>query len=876
MNVAAAFFAPLVLAALLTLAPGCEGGDGDACPDGDVSIALECPTEVDAGCVPEAGAVVGDFGVEARSCGGVVEAVCDPAEGSTFAPGETTVTCEARDATSGEPPATCELTVVARPEGSFSLRCHERVSVECQGSLTPADVPLPEVVALCGSPTGSIASDAPAGGYPAPAPTSETTVTFSAASATGYEATCATVVEVVDTAAPELTCPAALTAVRTSADAAVAPPALAGLDQCGGERAATAAPAALARGTSTVTYTAADAAGNATSCSTPVTVLDAFAVTGLRVASASLPPGGATKVSLAWDPAGGDDAVGYRVERGPGPDGPWEALDTVGLEALVHTDPALADDVTYYRVVTLAAGGVDGGAATLRAYALAGGTYDLRDQRVPTVTFATTLYGVARHPRALADGPFPLVLLLHGNHGNCRPPSLAWDDECSETTDHDCHWWGYTTTPNAEGLVYLAETLAAQGVVAASLSGNALNCRDDYIGERAELVIEHLRRWAGWATAGGSPLGVDLAGAVDTTRVGLVGHSRGGEAVALVPSRLAATPVAGVTVASVFSIAPTDYHGPVPDGVEYAVLLPGCDGDVYTLEGMHIYDRALADPAAGVARSQVFFPRANHNFFSTEWRFDDNGWGLVCATSVEAGDVAQQRMLEATLGAWFQGTLIATGTAALEGFLQAQGPTPPGIDAWVGTSLDLRWSHAAGSRLVIDDLSDDRAPAMNLLGLPNAFTGFTTARVCSEAGCDTSFPHRRTAVLLSWEEAAGVATWSLGGLDASAGEALSFRVVSRNSGLNAGLEAQEFLVRLRDTGGAEIEVLLSSLARVPHLYQAYNQREVLQTVRLPLDEVRALSPELDLGALGELEIETSVAGHESGSVILTDVELAIE
>jgi hypothetical protein len=413
-------------------------------------------------------------------------------------------------------------------------------------------------------------------------------------------------------------------------------------------------------------------------------------------------------------------------------------------------------------------------------------------------------------------------------------------------------------------------------MVTASLSGNALNCREIYIAERAELIIEHLRRWASWATAGGSPLGVDLVGAVDTARVGLVGHSRGGEAVATVPAHLAATPVAGVTVVSVFSIAPTDYYEPVPDGVDYAVLLPGCDGDVYTLEGLRIYDRALVEPEPGVARSQVFFPRANHNFFSTEWRFDDNGWGLACPTSAEAGDEAQQRMLEATLGAWFQGTLGAAGSDALEDFLKAQEPTPPGIDAWVGTSLDLRWSHAAGSRLVIDDLSGAAAPATNLLGLPNAFSGFSTVRACSEADCDASFPHRRTAALLSWEGTTGVATWSLGGLDASGGEALSFRVVSRDSRLNTGIEEQEILVRLEDTGGAAAEVLLSSLARVPHLYQAYNQREVLQTVRLPLDEVRALSPELDLGSLGELELETSIAGHESGSVIVTDVELAFE
>ena len=51
------------------------------------------------------------------------------------------------------------------------------------------------------------------------------------------------------------------------------------------------------------------------------------------------------------------------------------------------------------------------------------------------------------------------------------------------------------TTPNAEGYVYLMETLAASGYVTVSVSANALNCRDDFIPERTQLLLEHLRRW---------------------------------------------------------------------------------------------------------------------------------------------------------------------------------------------------------------------------------------------------------------------------------------------------------------------------------------------------------------------------------------------
>jgi hypothetical protein len=424
-------------------------------------------------------------------------------------------------------------------------------------------------------------------------------------------------------------------------------------------------------------------------------------------------------------------------------------------------------------------------------------------------------------------------------------------------------------------MLFQAETLAAHGYVAATLSVNALNCRDDYIPERTELLLEHLRRWAGWATAGGEPFGATFVGAVDLGRVGLVGHSRGGEAVALVPARIAATPVAGVRLGSVFSIAPTDYHDPDPAAVPYAVLIPACDGDVYTLEGMNIYDRAL-DSSADTVRSQVFFAAANHNYFSTEWRWDDNGWspiGAVCWTWDEIGARAQQGMLEATEAAWFDGTLAAGG--APEAFLRADAPTPAGIAAWAGSAIDLRWSHASAGRLLIDDLEGAGAPDVNLLGQPNEFTGdWYVARACYQNDCDRSFDHEKTAMFLSWEGTTPLATWHLGALDASSYPYFSFRVTSRRSTLNTGIAEQEFGIRLVDADGTAVDLLLSDVTRVPHLYASNFQREMLQTVRVPLAEIAAWTPGFEPGALSRLELQVGVAGRVNGSFLVTDIELA--
>jgi hypothetical protein len=486
---------------------------------------------------------------------------------------------------------------------------------------------------------------------------------------------------------------------------------------------------------------------------------------------------------------------------------------------------------------------------------------------VPTVPFATTLYGVVRHPVALAGGPWPLVLLIHGNHGICRASATATDDDCATSTDHDCPWSGWLTTPNAEGLAYLAETLAAQGYVAVSISANALNCRDDYILPRAQLVVEHLRRWQGWATAGGAPFGATFAGVVDLGRVGLVGHSRGGEAVAHVPAVLAATPVAGVTLGGIFSIAPTDYHDPDPSGVPYAVLLPACDGDVSTLSGMHIYDRALGDGEP--ERAQVLMTAANHNFYSTEWKGDDGLY--ACSPAVMVGAPAQQAMLETTLSAWFAGT---AGDGALEPFLRADADTPLGISAWAGVDLDLRWSFAAPGRLPIDAFAGPGSPGTNLLGGANTFVEYVAQRQCVQTGCDSSFEHAKAAMLLSWDGGTPRAAFGLAGLDATGFGAISFRVVSRASSYNSGEVDQDFFVRVVDAGGDAAEVLVSSVRRVPHLYSGYDVREILQTVRVPIAALAEANAALDLDALQTFELEMTAPGHGRGSVLITDLEVA--
>ncbi len=754
-----------------------------------------------------------------------------------------------------------DRTPTACEEPDAVLTCPPPVSASCEGELTAVETLGSAEVEMGCSETRLLSDDRPTAGYPV----GETTVTFTDSTASDAVLTCATTVTVTDRQPPEITCPADLTFVREAPEQLPVIPDATATDDCSAPVVtASPPPEMLVRGDNAVVSTATDGAGLTSECTTNVEILEAFAPRLVRIISAEIAGDGSTDVTLAWDPAEGADVTGYAIERADTPDGPWTPIAEVGPTVRTHTDDALTSDEAFYRVRSLAGMREGGVSPPLRALSIEPTRYDRRGQSVPTVPFDTTLYGVVRHPRDLTAGPYPLVLMLHGNHGICRRTPTSDTDICAESRDHECPLLGYVTTPNAEGLAYLAETVAAQGYVAVTISGNAMNCREVWILERARLIIEHLRRWEQWQRTSAPPFGRRFVGAVDTTRVSLFGHSRGGEAVAHVPELLAASPVSGVSVATVFSLAPTDYDMPTPTGLPYAVLLPGCDGDVTTNVGTDIFDRSIRG-MDDFPRSQVLFSGANHNFFSTEWRVDDSR-GDECRSAWEVGGPAQRGMLEGVYGAWLAGTV---GGGALETFLRGDAETPEGIDAWADHDLDLRWSHVA-RRMRIDEFEGSAAPDENLLGEMNSYAEFETVGQCYDNECRGRYVHEKGALRLRWDGMTPIARIGLGRLDASGYGYFTFRVLSRRSTFNTGTD-QIFDVRLVDAGGTSATVRTDAVTSIPHLYPHNNPLEIFQSVRVPMSAFAGASPGFDPGALEAAELEFSVPTHTRGSVLISDV-----
>ena len=195
-------------------------------------------------------------------------------------------------------------------------------------------------------------------------------------------------------------------------------------------------------------------------------------------------------------------------------------------------------------------------------------------------------------------GPHPLVLVVHGNH-NMR-----------DFSDPGYDWLG--------------ELLASRGHILASVDMNFINggVRGENDG-RGWLLLKHLQAWQRFAEDPENP----FHGRVDMGNIGLIGHSRGGEAVALAGAfnRLTRYPDDaslefdfGFDIKAVISIAPVDgqylpadQRAPLHD-FNYLVFHGSHDGDVTSFHGLRIFNRVQFSAGAGVVRAAARAPACSN------------------------------------------------------------------------------------------------------------------------------------------------------------------------------------------------------------------------------------------------------------------------
>jgi len=207
------------------------------------------------------------------------------------------------------------------------------------------------------------------------------------------------------------------------------------------------------------------------------------------------------------------------------------------------------------------------------------------------------------------DGPFPLVLVVHGNH------------QMEEFSD--------------PGYAYLGELLASRGFITVSVDENFLN--SSWAGglkkensARGWILLQHLKVWQSWNEMEGNP----FYRKVDMDNIALIGHSRGGEAVAIAAAfnKLSHYPDNAnilfdfnFSIKSVIAIAPSDGQykpakQPVPlENINYLVLQGAHDSDVSIFLGIRQYQRLKFTDEQYWFKSALYIYRANHGQFNTVW-----------------------------------------------------------------------------------------------------------------------------------------------------------------------------------------------------------------------------------------------------------------
>lgn len=453
---------------------------------------------------------------------------------------------------------------------------------------------------------------------------------------------------------------------------------------------------------------------------------------------------------------------------------------------------------------------------------------------VAEVRFPADQAGVTNPALASSARPdYPLVVCVHGNGHN---------------------FGNYT---------YLLEHWARNGFIAASILLNG-----GMAGEgRARVLFKHIEILKA------------KFGSRMQNRIGIMGHSRGGEGV-VSAARLNALPGPNHGIQAIVSLGPTDQYTQENLGGAWAtpflVMHGAMDGDVANpgFMGFSLYDRASGKP-----KSMLWLYGANHNRFNEINPDADFNTSKISAatdhpkTMQQAAHMSTAKSYMTAFFRWhlqdateyqglFRGEWVPSSVAQAEPalnkiYVQYGDTAKSVIDDFEQTPHDWQAPTLAGS--VSDGGTLPVAPQENRL-----------------ATLDTQSPHDTSGLLLRWNDIGDKLVYTpTAPIDASAFAVIAFRAGQKvGSAENTAGQVQDLYLTLKDAANQSRSIRVDAFGKIPpqqqrgvsqftvsalstiriplHVYQT----EVINTQKVNLTQIVSIAFDFKAKAKGEVEIDS--------------------
>lgn len=373
--------------------------------------------------------------------------------------------------------------------------------------------------------------------------------------------------------------------------------------------------------------------------------------------------------------------------------------------------------------------------------------------------------------------------------------------------------------------------------------------------------------------------------------IGLIGHSRGGEAVVRAADKIATSsaPPDLRNIVAIISLAPTDLweEEELAQDIPYFVLYGSRDGDVNGKRVTHRQHLPFTGPPAGsggfslydravnaTLKSMAFVYGANHNGFITssdkDPKFVTSSSGGVAVNISFISTRTQRAAARAYMNAFLRQHLL--GEANWKGYFT--GEFIPGSVGYNRIFQQYRDMIPGNSR-TIDNfeniphnfaVSSSNQPVAHSRGGSGLVEGFLNPH----AALDADSPHETNGLKVTGWAAADTLTFTVapGGLNVSAWTHFSFRITQVARRTNSSINTMKVAIIDADTPSRRHEVVLSRNVPDPDFRpdDATLTKSALMTIRIPLADYSA---HVDLTQVEAVELV--FPGTGTGNIEIDDI-----